>query len=224
MSSAGTSSAQSAARANDVDLNCSNLYSPTMSLRDEAVDQMCSKMGPVMFHSTWLGAQAVKNPCDAWVYQEIVYANRPDWIIETGTHRGGGAVFLASICDLVGNGHVISIDMGNPPPAQHPRVTWLTGTGVSQAAEVARRVSGTVMVILDSDHSTENVAAELKVFAPMVTRGQYLIVEDTWWNPDVGGPWPAVREFVESHPEFQIDKSCERYLWTNNPNGFLKLV
>ena len=195
-----------------------------MSLRDEAVDLLCSKIGSVMSQSTWLGTLAAKNPCDAWVYQEIVHANRPDWIIECGSSHGGGALFLASLCDLVGNGNVISIDVFRRSTPQHPRITWLTGASVSQAPEVASRVSGSVMVILDSDHSTANVRAELEAFSPLVTRRQYLIVEDTWWNPDVGGPWPAVREFLENHPEFQIDKNCERYLWTNNPNGFLRLV
>ena len=35
---------------------------------------------------------------------------RPDWIIETGTGDGGRALFLASICELVGHGEVLSID------------------------------------------------------------------------------------------------------------------
>src|SRR5918996_5176167 len=58
----------------------------------------------------WLGAQALKNPLDLWVYQEIMCETRPDLVIETGTYRGGTALFLASICDLLGGGEVVSID------------------------------------------------------------------------------------------------------------------
>ena len=53
--------------------------------------------------ATWLGAQALKNPLDLWVYQEIMAETRPELVVETGTYRGGSACFLASICDLLGS-------------------------------------------------------------------------------------------------------------------------
>ena len=52
--------------------------------------------------ATWLGAQALKNPLDLWVYQEIMFETRPELIVETGTYRGGSALYLASLCDLMG--------------------------------------------------------------------------------------------------------------------------
>lgn len=84
-----------------------------------------------------------------------------------------------------------------------------------------------VMVILDSDHSLTHVAGELEAFAPLVTPGCYLIVEDTNINghpvyPEFGpGPMEAVLEFLPHHPEFVVDARCERLLMTFNPNGFL---
>src|ERR687893_2472971 len=73
--------------------------------------------------AVWLGTQALKNPLDLWVYQEIVAETRPEVVIETGTWRGGSALYLASICDLLGEGEVISIDVAalrdDYPP--HPR-------------------------------------------------------------------------------------------------------
>ena len=56
--------------------------------------------------ATWLGSQALKNPLDLWVYQEIMAETRPDVVVETGTYRGGSAHFLASVCDLLGAGEV----------------------------------------------------------------------------------------------------------------------
>ena len=50
----------------------------------------------------WLGFKAIKCPMDLLVYQEILYERRPEWIIETGTNFGGSALFLASICSLIG--------------------------------------------------------------------------------------------------------------------------
>jgi cephalosporin hydroxylase len=61
----------------------------------------------------WLGIPAQKLPMDLWIYQEIIYEIKPDVIIETGTECGGSALFLASICDLVQNGKVISIDVAH---------------------------------------------------------------------------------------------------------------
>ena len=32
--------------------------------------------------ATWLGSQALKNPLDLWIYQEIMAETRPDVVIE----------------------------------------------------------------------------------------------------------------------------------------------
>ena len=84
------------------------------------------------------------------------------------------------------------------------------------------------MVILDSDHSFAHVAAEMELLGPLVTPGQYLIVEDTCVNghpilPDFGaGPMEAVHEFLARHAEFAVDESREKFLLTLNPQGYLK--
>ena len=61
---------------------------------------------------------------DLIAYQELLTRVRPDWIVETGTGNGGRALFLASICELLGHGQVLSVDAGSgrrPPaaPADH---------------------------------------------------------------------------------------------------------
>ena len=60
---------------------------------------------------SWLGHQTGKVPLDLWAYQELIVKDRPDLIIETGTHWGGSAVFLSTICNLIGHGKVVSIDL-----------------------------------------------------------------------------------------------------------------
>lgn len=64
----------------------------------------------VWWDTHWLGAHVVKCPFDLWMYQEILFRTRPDVIIETGTFFGGSALYMASLCDLLGNGRVITID------------------------------------------------------------------------------------------------------------------
>jgi cephalosporin hydroxylase len=95
---------------------------------------------------------------------------------------------------------------------------------------VRRRADGLerVWVILDSDHSAAHVRAELEAYADVVTPGGYLIVEDTNVNghpaaPEFGpGPTEAVRDWLKTAPPFDADASCERFLVTLNPGGFLR--
>jgi cephalosporin hydroxylase len=181
----------------------------------------------------WLGVQTQKFPGDLWVYQEIITEVRPDWIIESGTNQGGSALFLASVCDAVGHGRVISIDIEAPrSPPQHPRLEYITGSSTSTAVlnQLHERLAQTakVMVMLDSDHSFEHVLQELRLYSDLVTAGSYLIVEDTnlaghpvkTYLSD--GPFEAVKEFQATDRRFSIDHSREKFFLTFNPSGFLR--
>ena len=182
----------------------------------------------------WLGAQALKNPLDLWVYQEIMFETRPELVIETGTFRGGSAFCLASIFDLLGAGEVVSIDI---EPVRddypgHPRITYLGGrssTDPDVLAEVRARADGKrTLVILDSDHSQRHVAAELAEYAQLVPVGGYVIVEDS----NIGqirkdllpGPLEAIETFLATTNAFEIDRTREKFLITFNPSGYLRRV
>ena len=186
------------------------------------------------WRNTWFMGHAVqKCPLDMWLYQEIVHAVRPDLILEAGTAFGGSALYLASLCELEKTGRVVTIDIqerrGRPI---HPRVEYISGSSV--AADVVARVQAaavgvsTVMVILDSDHSRDHVLKELEAYGPLVTKGSYLIVEDTNLNghpvvPEHGpGPMEAVAAFLAEHPEFTHDPAMDKFLLTFNPRGYLK--
>ena len=184
--------------------------------------------------ATWLGAQALKNPLDLWVYQEILFETQPELIVETGTYRGGSAAFLASMCDLLGHGEIVSIDIEQVREdyPNHPRITYLGGrssTDPDVVAEVRERAAGKrTLVILDSDHSQRHVEAELDAYAPLVPVGGYLIVEDS----NIGqirkdllpGPLEAIERFTAMTDEFEIDRSREKFLITFNPSGYLRRV
>jgi cephalosporin hydroxylase len=184
--------------------------------------------------ATWLGSQALKNPLDLWVYQEIMAETRPDVVVETGTYRGGSAHFLASVCDLLGSGEVVSIDIEplREDYPQHPRITYLAGRSSTDAgvlAEVSERVEGRrTLIVLDSDHSQGHVEAELDAYAPLVPVGCYLIVEDS----NIGqirkdlmpGPRQAIETFLAGRSDFEIDREREKFLITFNPSGYLRRV
>jgi cephalosporin hydroxylase len=181
----------------------------------------------------WLGTRTQKCPLDLWVYQEILHETRPDLILETGTAHGGSALYLASVCDHMNRGEVVTVDIapieGRP---EHDRITYLTGSSTADTvvAEVERHVAGheRVLVILDSDHSRDHVLDELRLFSPWVTPGSYLIVEDTNVNghpalPEHGpGPMEALEEFLAETDEFEIDAAREKFFLTFNPRGFLR--
>lgn len=182
----------------------------------------------------WFGCPMQKNPMDMWIYQEIIVRCQPDIIIETGTDRGASALYMAMICDIIGKGRIISIDIKERDnKALHPRIKYLIGDSVSQEIinlVIPYCVDKSVMVVLDSDHTKQHVLKELDQYGPLVTKGQYLIVEDTQINGHpVGqnfgeGPWEAIEEWLPKHPEFIQDKECERFLLTWNPNGYLKRI
>ena len=72
-------------------------------------------------------------PTDLLAYQEVLASVRPDWVVETGTGDGGRALFLASICELVGHGQVLSIDAEHADDLpHHPRLRYLTGRAARQ--------------------------------------------------------------------------------------------
>jgi cephalosporin hydroxylase len=190
-------------------------------------------------NTRWLGVPIIKCPFDLWVYQEILFELKPDVVIECGTSKGGSAYFLSSMCELTGNGHVITIDLyPKPNRPQHERLTYLSGSSTDPQiiGEVTRRIrnadgeSASVLVILDSDHSREHVLNELRLYCPLVTPGSYVIVEDTQLNghpvwPDFGpGPMEAVDIFLSENDDFVIDTSREKFYLTWNPRGYLKRV
>ena len=197
----------------------------------------------------WQGVQILKNPLDMWIYQEMLHALRPDLIVETGTARGGSALYMAQLCDLADRGSIITIDIAGDTTTQswrdsrtqgcegrpaHPRITYLTGSSTApdifaQAKEAAA-AAATVMVILDSDHSMQHVLAELRLYADLVSPGSYLIVEDTNVNgnpvvDDFGpGPMEAVEAFLQERSDFVVDAKMEKFMFSFNPSGYLKKV
>lgn len=182
--------------------------------------------GPLISGGTlWLGYPAIKSPFDLWAYQEIIHETRPTLIVETGTLAGGSALYLATILDAVGEGRVITIDIAPYPGLpEHPRITYYNGDSAGQkmVEKVTRVAAGErVMVILDSDHSREHVAAELRAYSPLVSPGCYLIVEDTW-GPLGYGAAEAVEAFLGQTDGFEADRSRERHLMTFHPSGFLR--
>jgi cephalosporin hydroxylase len=110
-------------------------------------------------------------------------------------------------------------------------VTFLHGSSTSlEVVAAVKELIGDrkALFILDSDHSKAHVLAEMEAYAPLVTPGSYMIVQDSAVNghpllPDFGpGPWEAIDEFLPRHPEFTSDRTRERLRHTLHPRGYLR--
>jgi len=188
----------------------------------------------------------LKCPFDLWVYQELIYKVKPDIIIECGTYKGGSAYFFASILDLMKKGKVITIDickedqifLDSEDTVQkrpvHPRIQYLIGSTVSDTIvnSVKDQINpdDTVLIILDSNHTMDHVLKEMELYSKFVSKGSYLVVEDSnlFGHPirperyRFGkGPYEAIETFLLQHSDFTIDKECEKYFMSFNPCGYL---
>lgn len=183
-----------------------------------------------VFKNKFLGIPTLQTPSDLWIIMEIMYETKPDIIVEAGTFQGGSAAFWAIILEHINpNGRVITIDIEDKRhrlatrlPISERKVDFLLGSSTDPAivAEVHRRAKGKrVLVILDSLHSKDHVAAELKAYAQLVPIGGYIIVQDTQV-----GPLLAIDEFLAANSSFIADRSRERYSDTNTVRGYLKRV
>lgn len=181
--------------------------------------------------TTWRGVQVGKPPTDIWRYQEIIFKCKPDLIIETGTCFGGSAYWfgdLLQIADPQGNAKVVTVDIGKAGWAtkqDHPRIEFLLGDSTSSevVAKIRKLASGAkrVMVTLDSLHTKEHVLKELALYAPLVSKGQFLVVEDT---VTIGQPQQALDEWLPKHPEFEVDEESNKFFLSFSTNGFLRRV
>ena len=201
--------------------------------------------------TTWLGILSVQVPSDNWTMQEIIYEIKPDFIIETGTFLGGTALYYAMVLDQVNkNGKIISVDITDVRDKKvfdselyKERVEFIEADSVAQTTidEIRKRVKNhKVLVTLDSLHTKDHVLKELKLYSQFVSPGSYIVVQDTYWDlmpksmqkemiargwtASIEGPLEAVKEFLKTNDNFEIDKSKEKYLLTWYPSGYLKRV
>lgn len=202
------------------------------------------------YNFTWLGIPIIQFPQDMVALQEIIWDVKPDLIIETGVAHGGSLILSASILEMIGGeGTVLGIDIdirshNRERIESHPlfrRIELFEGSSVSEEIfEKVRDIAKdkkNVLVILDSNHTHEHVAQELKLYSPLVAVGNYCVVFDTviedmpedafpdrpWGKGD--NPKTAVWEFLRDNDNFEIDKTIENKLLISvAPDGYLKRI
>lgn len=216
-----------------------------------------------VYNFDWLDRPIIQYPQDMIAIQELIWKTRPDVVIETGIAHGGSLILSASVLALLDlsdakiadttldprkpNRHVIGVDIdirehnrkAIEEHALSDRIQMIQGSSVDK--NTIEKVKGLikphsrVMVCLDSMHSHNHVLSELHAYAPLVTKGCYCIVFDTFVEdmPDdlfPDRPWSqgdnpktAVHEFLLENQDYLIDKSIEdKLLVTVAPDGYLR--
>jgi cephalosporin hydroxylase len=169
-------------------------------------------------------------------YRTIVASIQPAVVVEAGTGSGDFALLLANLgCRVV----TVDIDPWVDRATMlgwDGRVTQILGNSIAPGTvEAVRRAVGDtepLVVSLDSDHSAAHVRAEMEAYSALVTPGSYMVVEDSVlaWLPTespprknyVGTPMEAVEDFLDAHPDWQVDSEIEgMFPATQNPRGWL---
>jgi cephalosporin hydroxylase len=180
------------------------------------------------YQFTWLGRPVIQLPEDLIRTQEVIWRTKPDVIIETGVAHGGSLIFYASLCELIGKGKVIGVDIEIRPHNRahieaHPlasRISLIEGSstdkGTVDRVKAAIPSGSTVMVLLDSNHTKAHVQAELDAYAPLVSKGCYIVATDGIMCDlhEVPGGRPewtwdhataAAAEFAGAQPDFVLE-------------------
>lgn len=200
--------------------------------------------------ATWFGEPILNLPQDVMAIQDIIWRTRPEYVIEVGVAWGGGMLFEATMLEILGGKKVIGVDIFIPPDlrtrlSQHSllsqRMELIEGSSTS--AETLTQIqnilqgSTNVLVVLDSNHTHEHVLNELRVFAPLVGKGHYLICGDTIieklpgqahgarpWGPG-NSPATAAKAFLAENKRFMVDLEIDnRLLYSCHPGGYLLAI
>lgn len=205
------------------------------------------------YNFRWLGRPIIQLPQDIVAMQELIWTIQPDLIIETGIAHGGSLIFSASMLELNSacggrqKAEVLGVDIdirahNRKAIEAHPmfrRISMIQGSSIAPEIidQVKAKAAGKerVLVCLDSHHTHDHVLAELEAYAPLTSVGSYCVVFDTIiedmpaemfpdrpWGPG-DNPKTAVRAYLKTHPEFEIDRSIpQKLLITVAPDGYLR--
>lgn len=159
------------------------------------------------YHFSWLGRPIIQYPQDMVAMQELIWAVKPDLIIEAGIAHGGSLILSASFLALLdltdgiergdmidprtSERKVLGIDIdirshNRDAIEAHPmasRIQMIEGSSIAddviaQVKDITAAYERT-LVVLDSNHTHDHVLAELEAYAPLTSVGSYCVVFDT---------------------------------------------
>jgi cephalosporin hydroxylase len=173
----------------------------------------------------WRGVPLWKFPTDLSLYHEVIHEKKPDTIVEIGTAKGGSSLYFADMLDLCNpGGKVITIDVRDRLECpKDKRINYIIADSSKRetAQLIKDLVTGKVMVTVDGNHGRKHVKWDLHNYSPLVTPGQYLVVEDCYTDRGLFGPGEAKEWFLKNYKNFIQTDRCERYMVGMTMDGWL---
>lgn len=230
------------------------------ALKDSAKEFMIQSTNPkYSYNFSWLGRPIIQYPQDIVAMQELIWEVKPDLIIETGVAHGGSLIFSASMLALLDvclkkeydptKRSVIGVDIeirehNKRKIEEHPladKILMVEGSSIdSKVFEQVKKIASNykkIMVCLDSNHTESHVLEELRLYAPLTSKGSYCVVFDTIiedlphgmypdrpWN--VGNnPKTAAIKYLKENANFSVDSDIDgKLLISVAPGGYLKRI
>lgn len=222
-------------------------------LRAKSLDlQLDGRQYLLGYHSEWLGVPVIRLAEDLVRQQELIFREKPDLVIEIGVARGGGLVFSASMQDISAIApNVVGVDnkifLHTKEAIEHSKyssgIQLIEADSTSeQAVQSVRKAITetnvkTCLLILDSDHTSAHVLAELYAYVPLLPKGSTVMVCDTIIDEfppgtymdrswaDGSGPSKAIDEYLLTDKSLvRMEHYTEDLLLTEMRGGILRKV
>lgn len=198
---------------------------------------------------SYAGVPLSKFPEDLRVYEHLLWADRPDTVIEIGTHHGGSALWFRDrlrtleAYGLVRDPRVVTIDidqsksreyLGQTDPVHADTIHVVEGDVRDErlVEAVEPLVGQRCFVVEDSAHEYDTTRAALERFSCFVPLGGYFVVEDGCVDIEemrLNDDWPrgvlpALHDWLttEQGSDFLVRRDLELYGITCHPEGFLQ--
>ena len=200
-------------------------------------------------HDVYADVALSKLPEDLRTYEHLLWADRPDTVIEIGTQYGASALWFRDRLrtlqnyGLIGEPRVVTVDIdqsaarrnlerADPDYAESISVLEADVREAGVADAVADLIGKRCLVVEDSAHEYDTTYAALTTFARFVPADGYFIVEDGSVDIEAlrieddwpRGVLPALRDWLATDEgrQFHLRRDLELYGITSHPNGFLQ--
>lgn len=156
-------------------------------------------------------------------FAKVTEAFQPTIVIDFGTGYGGSAIFYYECLSKYCEPKILSIDSSpddlNSAQAFHERyktkekIKFINKHSLECLKDVKdfiteHRGDGRAMLVFDDNHSYQHTYNELKLFAPILNKGDVLWMQDTWTQDEFKfstSPLLSVYRFLKENPDFTMD-------------------
>ena len=213
------------------------------------------------YNFTWMNLPIIQYPQDILKLQEIIWKIKPDLVIETGVAHGGSIILSASLLRMIDYDDFISgkkniskrksigidIDIRKHNLNEIKKNPYFNVIHLLEGSSISTRIKRKVykiaknfkkiLLLLDSNHTHKHVLKELEFYTPLISKGSYCIVYDTFINDlenslfknkhwsKQKNPKTAVIEFLRKNKNFKIDTQINNQLLiTSARDGYLKKI